>query len=102
MKTNSTIIIICIFLFSGFYHLTNVHGISTFQELEDMRKAAEKNNIDIQKWKVYIRAEESNISLNKIRKKLEKIFAEKSDYVCEKEADQHHYQATGVLAQGKK
>ncbi|MCM3441491.1 YwmB family TATA-box binding protein (plasmid) [Metabacillus halosaccharovorans] len=99
MKILSTIIIFSIILFFGFIQLTNVLGLPTFQELDEMKRAAEKNDIDIQKWNVYIKAEQSNISLNKIRQKLHKIFAEKSGYEWKKEADQHHYQAIGVLKQ---
>jgi len=95
---NITIItILTIIIINNF---TSVYSISSFKELEDIKKVTETNNIEIQKWKVYIKDTKSNVPLRVVKNELRDIFKKEDGYSWDKEVDEHHYQATGVMEKG--
>ncbi|MFC0274854.1 YwmB family TATA-box binding protein [Metabacillus herbersteinensis] len=100
MKKHFFTIIIFISIFFLINHFSSVYSMPSFKELEDIKNVAEVSNVEIKKWKVYIKDTKSNISLQRVKNELRDIFNKDVGYSWEKEEDEHHYQATGVIEKG--
>ncbi|MFC0274816.1 YwmB family TATA-box binding protein [Metabacillus herbersteinensis] len=84
-------LLILVFVISiGFSSVKGMHQEADFSQLQDLQEISKSNNINIHEFKVYVKQEKVEMSLEAIKSGLKEMKKRKPSFIWTEENDGHH------------